>query len=346
MSPDAPRRRSRFWLFAPFVLLALVVAGWTAAWFVIRAEVEKRLDARLAAEAAAGRRWECPERAVGGFPFRIEVRCALVAFTGPALAFTAGRLQTVTQVYRPRHIIISLDGPFRLTAGEAMTEATWSDLKTSLHLAPGGFQRVSLAAEGVNLRVTGLPAGEVAGTARRFEAHLRPDPVRPAADAAVEVAATLSGAAAPLLNQFLGSAETIDAELRASVTQARLGRGMPRDRIESWREAGGRLAIASFTAIQGPRRIEASGDLGLDALHRPAGYVDLAATGVADLLTELIGPLPGGGAIEALQGRIPGTRREAPADPKLRRLPRLTFADGRLLVGPLPIPRVRLQPLY
>jgi hypothetical protein len=347
MSLDAPRRRSRFWLFAPFVLLALVIVGWTAAWFVIRGEVEKRLDARLAAEAAAGRRWECPERAVGGFPFRIEVRCARVAFAGPALAFTAGPLRTVTQVYQPRHTIVDFDGPLRLTAGEAVTEATWSDLKASLQLKSGGFERVSLAAEGVSLRVTGLPAGEVAGTARRFEAHLRPDPARPAADNAVEVAATLSGAAVPLLNLVLGGAETVDAELRAGVTQARPGRGTLRDRVEGWREAGGRLAIASFTASQGPRRIEASGDLGLDALHRPAGHLDLAAAGIADLLTQLVGPLPGGGAFEALQGRLPGMgRRETPADPKLRRLPRLTFADGRLHVGPLPVPRVRLQPLY
>ena len=345
MSQDPPRR-SRFWLIAPFVLFALVVIGWTAAWFVIRAKVEERLDARLAAEAAAGRRWECPERAVGGFPFRIEVTCSRIAFAGPALAFTAGRLQTVTQVYQPRHTIVDLDGPFRLTAGDAVTEATWSDLKTSLQLKSGGFERVSLAAEGLSLRVTGLPAGEAAGTARRFEAHVRPDPARPA-DSAVEVAATLSGAAAPLLNQFLGGAETVDAELRASLTQARPGRGTLRDRIEGWREAGGRLAIGSFTATQGPRRIEASGDLGLDSLHRPAGHLDLAAAGIADLLTELVGPLPGGGALEALQSRIPALgRRDASADPKLRRLPRLTFADGRLHVGPLAVPRVRLQPLY
>jgi hypothetical protein len=151
----------------------------------------------------------------------------------------------------------------------------------------------------------------------------------------------------PLLNLVLGGAETVDAELRAGVTQARPGRGTLRDRVEGWREAGGRLAIASFTASQGPRRIEASGDLGLDALHRPAGHLDLAAAGIADLLTQLVGPLPGGGALEALQGRLPGMgRRETPADPKLRRLPRLTFADGRLHVGPLPVPRVRLQPLY
>ena len=66
-------RQSRFWLFAPFALLALVAVGWSVAWFVIRQRTAEGLDLWLAHEAAAGRAWTCADRAVGGYPFRIEI---------------------------------------------------------------------------------------------------------------------------------------------------------------------------------------------------------------------------------------------------------------------------------
>jgi hypothetical protein len=112
-APAAPveGRRSRFWLFAPFALLALLVLGWSVGWFVIRARTVEALDDWLAHEAVAGRRWDCPERAVRGFPFRIEISCARVTLRSPELALDAGRLASVTQVYDPRFTIFELEGP-------------------------------------------------------------------------------------------------------------------------------------------------------------------------------------------------------------------------------------------
>ena len=128
MSAGTAPRRSRFWLFAPPALLALLVAALTAAWFVIRARTSDALDAFVANEAAAGRRWDCPERAIAGFPFRIEVSCARLAIEGPEGALAAGRLRTVTQIYQPRHTIFELDGPFRAASGGVVADGSWDDL--------------------------------------------------------------------------------------------------------------------------------------------------------------------------------------------------------------------------
>ena len=74
-TPALPPRHSRVWLFAPFVLLALAVAGWSTAWFLIRNGTTRAVDDWLAAEAAQGRQWQCIDRTIGGYPFRITVSC-------------------------------------------------------------------------------------------------------------------------------------------------------------------------------------------------------------------------------------------------------------------------------
>ena len=104
MTDDAtsvPQRRSRFWLFAPTVLLALVAAGWTTAWFMIRNQTSQALDAWFAREAALGRQWSCTNRTVGGFPFRIEVECDSLSLQRPDFRVALGRISSVAQVYRP-----------------------------------------------------------------------------------------------------------------------------------------------------------------------------------------------------------------------------------------------------
>lgn len=355
---DLPRRRSRFWLFAPPVLLALVFAAWAAAWLVIRGRTAEGLDAWIANEAMAGRRWECPDRSIGGFPFRIEVSCARLALQAPEGMLAAGRLRTVTQVYRPRHTIFELEGPLKAASGGIAAEGAWDSLRGSFHSAPHGFERVSLVADGPKLRVSGLPAGDAALSARRVEAHVRPDPG--SADA-VEASARVEGAAVPALDLLVGGAEPLDAELQARITQARPLPRPSRQDVERWREAGGRVGLTSLAMAKGPRRLEAKGELGIDELRRPAGRLDVAAAGLSDLLAALTGGrLPGaasgvlgGTAGSVLGGLLGGARREPPSSgaaqaggTALSRLPTIRLENGRLHVGPLTVPGVRLMPLY
>src|SRR3712207_4544346 len=96
--PALPPRRSRVWLFAPFALLALVVAAWTTVWVVIRGQTSRALDDWMASEAAEGRQWACPGRHVGGFPFRIEVNCASLSLRRPDSRLTVGPVKAVAQV--------------------------------------------------------------------------------------------------------------------------------------------------------------------------------------------------------------------------------------------------------
>ena len=74
MTP-APRRRPLWRLFFMPVLVLVAAVAWSAFWFYAASEVGVRADAWRAQEAKAGRVYDCGNRSVAGFPFRLEVRC-------------------------------------------------------------------------------------------------------------------------------------------------------------------------------------------------------------------------------------------------------------------------------
>ena len=117
--------------------------------------------------------------------------------------------------------------------------------------------------------------------------------------------------------------------------------GSAAERMERWREAGGRVEIGRTALLKGQRRVEATGELGLDGAHRVQGVLRASA----NRLDGLVGAL-GGGVLGAL-GRGQGAQNPAQAgQPALNPLPPLRFDNGRLYLGPLPVPGVRLSPLY
>ena len=57
--------------------LALVIAaaGWSAFWFYAAERANQIIAGWLEREARVGRIYRCGSQSLGGFPFRIEVRC-------------------------------------------------------------------------------------------------------------------------------------------------------------------------------------------------------------------------------------------------------------------------------
>ena len=77
-SAAAPRRR--WLLFLPFALVVLLAAAWTAVWFYAAARAETEIAVWRARERQAGRAQDCASQSIGGYPFRIEVRCGGASF--------------------------------------------------------------------------------------------------------------------------------------------------------------------------------------------------------------------------------------------------------------------------
>ena len=219
-------RRSRFWLYAPIVLLGLVAVAWSVAWVQIRDRADDALDAWLAAERQAGREWACQDRTLGGYPFRVEVTCATLTLRRGDVTASVGRVTSLAQVYQPRHVITQVEGPVRVTDGQVTVEGNWRHLESSVRGVGKELQRASLVVQEPNLRVTGIGPTDLAFASERLEAHLRPSPAGNPEDA-YDGAVTVLQAKVPALDGLLGGAEPADIQLDATVTQAGSFRGRP-----------------------------------------------------------------------------------------------------------------------
>jgi hypothetical protein len=346
-APAGHVRRSRFWLYAPFVLLLLLAIAWSVAWFVIRNRTAEALDGWIAAEARAGREWTCADRRIAGYPFRIEVICNALDLKRGAVSASFGRTEAVAQVYQPRRIITEVAGPLRVTDGTVTAQGSWDLLQASVNTSARGLQRLSVAATAPKVTVTGSPAGEFNGSGKRLELHVRPNPSR-AAEQAADVAASVTEARIPLLDAFIGGAEPTNLNADITVTQADGFRGGTiAEEMELWRKAGGKLDILILSAVKGTRQVETKGELRLDEQHRPAGQLNVAAAGLDGLLGNLTGGRLGGNLLGMLLGQGPRANAAQPnAKPQLASLPPLRLENGLLAMGPFVIPNVRLQPVY
>src|ERR1700743_78656 len=94
VSSDTPRHRARWPLFVMPILLLIAAAAWSAFWFFAVSEARVKAEAWRAQEAKSGRSYDCGKQSIGGYPFRLEMRCddARVTLTSQ----TAAAAQPVT----------------------------------------------------------------------------------------------------------------------------------------------------------------------------------------------------------------------------------------------------------
>lgn len=347
---EQPRRRSRFWLFAPYAVLLLLALGWSAAWVFTRNRVAEGLDAWFAAEAASGRQWRCPERSIGGYPFRIELVCPTLTLQHPGGSLSVGRTTVLAQAYDLTFVKAEVAGPLRLAEGDVVVQGTWRLAEASLRFNTAGLQRLALAADEPALKLTGPGFVDLPVSARRLEFHLRPNPSRGASEGAYDASLQATGAVLPLLDDLIGGREAVD--LAADTVVTRLGevtgRSLPEE-LERWRRAGGRVELGRLALTKGARRVEAAGEFGLDDLRRVRGTLQGSAKGLEGLLDAFAGNRGGLGG--ALLGALTGRGRQPPpaAEPGqggLTPLPPVRLENGRLYLGPIAVPGVRFAPLY
>jgi hypothetical protein len=216
--------------------------------------------------------------------------------------------------------VIELQAPLTFTGADNHTaEMTWSLFHASVHLdTPITADRIALEAKDVV--ITSKTQNETARIAQ-IETHIRKRPVEAGVPTDVEFSADMMKAA---LESVGGPA--LDAHLSGRLDQGVvLLERSGSNPLEIWRKADGKLILNQMSVIRGDQNLNLTGTIGLDEQRRPAGKVDLAATGLRDVLKETgMGQLA-----DMMAGDV--------------RLP-LTMTKGRLLLGPLKL--ADLQPLY
>jgi hypothetical protein len=364
----------RPWLIAiPLVLVLALAVAWSGIWYYAAGEAEARINDWQAQQAKAGRVFSCGSQKVGGFPFRIEVRCGDVAValkdTQPPLAIKLKEIHVVAQVWDPKQLIAEFTGP--LTAaepGQAPVTVTWTLAQASVRGTPATPERASIAID--DLKLEGPAAGNALFDAKHAEFHARMQygswPHNPAIDLAVK----LNAATAPALGAY--TREPLDADILAVLHGMKDLRPKPLPvRLREWQAAGGRVEIQNARVAQGDMLGNATGVLALTQRGGLDGSLRVNVAGLEKLLSTITGGGERKGAplgidrvapaLNAIDRAVPGLgARVAPQAQNLAAgllgllgqpvevegkrgvsVP-VRFTDGAASLGPIPLGQVPL----
>ncbi len=171
---DAPRRKSRFWLFAPIVVVLALFGAYSAYWVYLRGQLDQGIDQWIATQRAAGLDVAFEDKRLGGYPYRVALDVDAPAIRDPetGLAWRGERLQLVMQPWNLRHVVGRAPGVSEITtaAGEALAVELGPKSVASLSWTDEGVRRVSLALDRAELRRAYLPPASLSGV----EFHARP----------------------------------------------------------------------------------------------------------------------------------------------------------------------------
>ena len=292
---SAPRRRSLRGLFIAPVVLLIAAAAWSGFWFYAASQVGVRADAWRAQEAKSGRNYDCANRTVAGFPFRLEIKCegasvTLVSQTASNVPFTArlGEILVVAQIYDPKLVIDEFKSPASIAIPEqSPLRVNWSKGRASVVGLPAVPQRGSLvfddaAIDRVNANSIAVPVAR----AKHAELHGRLADGSPANNPVIETVLQLNDGSVQGVHPVL--AEPFNADIRARLSG--LKDFAPKPWPERFREiaaAGGKVEILQSRVQQGEMIAVAAGTLMLNADGYLDGELQMTVTGLARIVPAL-----------------------------------------------------------
>ncbi len=367
MDPLQPPRRPRRWpIFAPTALIVVLALLWASGWFYASSLAQRELAGWREREAAAGRVYACATQDVGGFPFRIEVRCtdpsAELRSNRPPVALKAADLLVATQVYQPNFLISELTGP--MTIGEpgqpANYIANWRLAQSSLRGVPAAPERVSIALDAPLVeRLNGADKIAVF-QAERAELHGRIAEGSAAQNPVLDLVLRLTAATAPDLHPL--TRKPLDADVVAVLRGLKDFAPKPwSDRLRELQASGGTIEISKARVQQDDVIAVGSGTLRLSKRGALDGQINVTVVGLDKILKTLdldrvMSQGDVGAAISALDRFIPGLgaiarQNAAPSivaglgalgqrttlEGKPAISVPLRFADGTVLLGPLQV---------
>ena len=324
--PDAtkPRKPNRLWLFAPYALVLIALAGWSAYWLHAR----DRIEAGLAAAAKPGGRQTITysSHTIGGFPFRyvLGFKDAKVS-EASGWGIAAPELQVEIAAYDLDHLVaVAPRGLTLMRPEKGPIDVAGDSLRASI----GGLRsRLRFGVEAKGLRLTTKTGDELLplAAASLFRVNLVPQ----TGDLAqffvqLDNATPTPGTA---LARVADGPASLKLAAVISHSSALVGANWP-DVMRHWSAASGDMVIDHAEAAFGPVKLSTDksglavdedgrlrGKIDLKLSEGSSGMMALGATGVLPPETAAVGAgLAGSSAHFALK-----------------------FKNGETLVGPLPI---------
>ncbi len=366
-----PRRR-RWPLLIPVAVIVLAIA-WCGGWFYAASLARTAIDGWREREAKSGRIYNCGEQEIGGFPFRIEVRCveavAQLHSNQPQLAVTIKEILVASQIYQPTLLISEFTAPLTIAELGRPPEfiAGWTLARSSMRGLPQAPERISLAVDQPN--VDRVADGNTAAffKAERAELHGRISSGTAADNPVIDLVLQLTAAATPTLHPLM--AQPFDADITTIL------RGLADFSPKPWplrfreiQARGGQIEIAKARLQQGDVIAVGAGTLALSPRGGLDGQFQVTIVGLDKVLKMLdldraLSQGQVGSAIGALDRLLPGLGQVARqnAGPGIMlglgalgqrttlegkqavALP-LRFVDGAVFLGLIPVGQV--PPLF
>ena len=295
----APRRRPLWRLFIMPVLLLIAAAAWSAFWFYAASEVDVKADAWRAQEARSGRVYDCAQRSVAGFPFRLEVRCdgASVSLSSQTAGQAAtlvpvtaklGQILVVAQVYDPKLLIAEFTAPATISdrGGQPSMMVNWSKARSSVVGLPAVPQRASIVFDDPAIDRVNASAQTPLARAKHIELHGRLAEGSALDHPVIETVLKIEGGSVQEVHPLL--TQPFDADVRTMLSG--LKDFSPKPWPERFREiqaAGGHVEIVQSRIAQGELIAVAAGTLGLSAQGRLDGELQMTVAGLEKVIPAL-----------------------------------------------------------
>ena len=336
----APSRKPRrLGLWTPCVVVLAGVVALAGAWFWMRGEVERGLEATRTAATASGWTMDWDRYSISGFPFRLDIALDNPRVREPSgWGLSARRLKAEAFVFAPGHwVAVAPDGVIvaRRRGGPLRVDA--KALRASLSDADKTPPRLSVEGLGLTFATPSGAATFPIRSASEFHLHMKSGPDDQGA-AYVELDGAIVGLDGLLGRIANNRSATLIMDGIYSKAASLSGSTWP-IAVRRWQAAGGRLRLRRLQVVAGQAQIEASqGDLGVGATGRLTGRVDLVlhqAPRTLNAMSETGALTPDAARAAAV---VAGAVRQGPTVS----LP-LSFEAGRTTLGPIaigPAPRL------
>ena len=297
-----PSARSVSWRIAlPFLGLLALFLIWSGYWWVASSMSRHGFEDWVQKAAQHGMTLSCNDQDWGGYPFRIEMSCVPLKLSWASKAgagsIDLGRLETVFQLYNPRHVLAAGAPPATYRIGEAglaapstIISTSFGEATSSLIFSEGDLARTDLVLKEAVADFGGRDGYFAQGRARYLEVHTRfieraggPSPVLEFAASGQEV--SLAG---PAVTSATGIPIELDRLTLRGETDTQLNTTLdPSSALREFVAKGGVIKITRLNGQHEAVNIDATGEVTFDAQGRANGDLATEVTNLKSILDQL-----------------------------------------------------------
>src|SRR5579863_6602774 len=284
-----PAWRRRPWLLvAAAAIVVVLLLAWVWLWYSAAAIADASLAGWVEREAAAGRVYGCATQTIGGFPLRIEARCAKafaeIKTNQPQFTVRAEDVTFWAEVYHPTLLTGEVTGPLTLAESDRPPSflANWSRARLSVRGRPPDPEAMSFILDAPRLERAGAGGsggGGILFAADHADLQGRIVAGAPRDNPVIEAVLHLAGATAPTLHPLV--AEPIEAEIDAVLRGFKdLSSKTWADHSREMQAAGGGIEIKSLRIARTDAIVVGEGTLSLNAHGKLDGLIRIAVVGI------------------------------------------------------------------